>query len=485
MELPIRPRHAATLTAGETERIAERAARLVAGDTRLSATVDFAGDVAAGTRPGSGLFYEDHATIGLAAPGEEARYEYRMRMLAGSADWLLLGAPPHPGFDAYCRDVVGLGDPTVRQAPVAVGRVAPLPSRCRTDPDVFARLTRLARDAGGLTLAPYACGGDDWLLASALARAAGVPVRVAGPPPGIARRVNDKGWFVEQLHWLLGRESVPPTYTVLGPAALAGYVGRLARRVPRIVIKVPDSAGSKGNLVLESSQLAGLPLHAIHQRLRRLLCGLGWRGRFPLIAGVWESRVVASPSAQLWIPSAAAGPPAVEGLFVQTLAGAEGEFIGAEPARLAADVEARMVDEALRIGTLFQRLGYFGRCSLDAVLVGEDAEDADLRWIECNGRWGGVSIPLALVNRLAGSGDALPFVVVQELGADVPAMPFDGVLRRLAGMLWQPGAAAGIVLLSPRLLESGQGLHFVVLAPTIDAARALVRRARRALLATT
>ena len=40
------------------------------------------------------------------------------------------------------------------------------------------------------------------------------------------------------------------------------------------------------------------------------------------------------------------GPPLVEGLFVQMLTGAEGEFIGAEPSRLPAVVEQRMVEEA-------------------------------------------------------------------------------------------------------------------------------------------
>ena len=38
----------------------------------------------------------------------------------------------------------------------------------------------------------------------------------------------------------------------------------------------------------------------------------------------------------------------------------------------------------------------------DAILIGESLADARLHWIECNGRWGGVSIPMTLANRLTG-----------------------------------------------------------------------------------
>lgn len=481
--LPIRARLHATLAAAERRRIRERAHRLVAGDPAISSTVDFSGGVAPGITPGAGVFYEDHSSVGLALPGEEVRYEYRMRALAGSGDMLLLGSAAHVGFDAYCRDTVGLGATRVVSAPADAhaGRSMALARRCQDDVRFFAELAAFARDAGGLTLHPYACSGHDWLLGSALAMAARIPVRVAGPPPGVARRVNDKAWFTEQVTWLLGRCSVPPTNVVLGPAALAGRVALLARRYPRVVIKVPDSAGGKGNLVLDSRELARLAPKAIHHRLRRMLSALGWRGIFPLVAGVWESPIAASPSAQLWLPQADDGPPLVEGLFVQMLSGDEGEFIGAEPARLPATIESRMVDEAMRIGTLFQGLGYFGRCSLDAVLVGEEVEHSDLHWIECNGRWGGVSIPLVLVNRMAPQA-AANFVIVQQVDVEQPPREFGAVLQRLGSLLYCQGQRQrGIVIMSPRLLESGSGMHFVSIGDSLDDARRLAAAARRLL----
>ncbi len=456
---------------------------MIAGDPAISATVDFAGGVLPGIAPGAGLFYEDHSTVGLAVAGEEVRYEYRMRALAGTGDMLLLAADPHPAFDAYCSEAVGIGAPQVVQVPpAAVRRPVALARRCQDDAKFFAQIAAFAHNAGSVTLHPYACSGHDWLLGSALTLAARVPVRVAGPPPGVARRVNDKGWFAEHVRWLLGRHSVPPSNIVLSPAALAGRIALLARRYPRVVIKVPDSAGGKGNLVLDSSELNGLSVTELNRRLRRMLVALGWRGLFPLVAGVWESPIVASPSAQLWLPERDHGPPVLEGLFVQTLTGSEGEFIGAEPSRLAASVEQQMAEEALKIGTFFQALGYFGRCSLDAVLVGEESEHAELHWIECNGRWGGVSIPLTLVNRLAGAATAPKFVIVQQVGPDLPACAFEAALKQIGPRLYHHARhPEGIVFMSPRLLESGNGMHFVSIADTLEAARQHADAARRTL----
>ena len=43
--------------------------------------------------------------------------------------------------------------------------------------------------------------------------------------------------------------------------------------------------------------------------------------------------------------------------------------------------------------------------SLDALLTGQDMSNAELHWIECNGRWGGVSIPMTAARNLPGIDD--------------------------------------------------------------------------------
>jgi hypothetical protein len=218
--------------------------------------------------------------------------------------------------------------------------------------------------------------------------------------------------------------------------------------------------------------------------LRLLRTNLGWRGPFPLTAGVWEASVMSSPSAQVWIPSRDAGPPVVEGLFVQLLVGEEGEFAGAEPSELPQEVEGRMAGEALRLACLFQALGYFGRCSFDAVLVGTGTAGPELRWIECNGRWGGVSIPMTLVNRLCGDWREHPFVVVQESDLKMPARSFDEVLRLLPACLFRAiPRPHGVVLMSPRGFEAGTDMQFVAVGCSVAEARTWAERARNILLA--
>src|SRR5262249_4758195 len=128
--------------------------------------------------------------------------------------------------------------------------------------------------------------------------------------------------------------------------------------------------------------------------------GRGWT--FPLLAGAWCDPVVDSPSVQLWIPHTGEGLPVVEGVFSQVLRGARGSFVGAAPTWLPAEWQQRIADEGVRLGLFLQALGYYGRCSFDAVIAGDDLGSARLQWVDGNGRWGGVSIALTGANRLAG-----------------------------------------------------------------------------------
>ena len=143
-------------------------------------------------------------------------------------------------------------------------------------------------------------------------------------------------------------------------------------------MKLTESASSAGNLVLDSQELARLSLRRISETLRERLENLGWLGGFPLIVTAWEQPILASPSAQLWIPTPSDGTPIVEGIFDQTLLGATAAFGGAAPSALPFAWQQRAAREAVRIATLFQSVGYFGRCSFDSILVGHDGEDPAL-----------------------------------------------------------------------------------------------------------
>jgi hypothetical protein len=463
--LPIVAHATADIGASDRQRVERLASRLLAAEPALATVGAFGRDVRAGMRDGPALLFEDHTDIALFSGRGDATLQYRSLLLAGEGDVVLIGGERSPAFEAYCRDTLALGAPTIVGITPATGdRPGGLALRCTHNDAAMAAIARAAHRQGRLTLIPYIGTGSAWVLAGKLAELSGADIFVAAPPPRLTRRVNDKLWFASCVAELLGGDALPPSYHAFGPAALTGRVAALARRWERVVIKVPDSAGSAGNLVLHSADIRDLPLRSLRLRLLRLLRNLGWRSGFPLMVGVWETAVLGSPSVQTWIPLPEQGLPIVEGVFDQNVEGSAGEFVGAVACRAPARWLERLTNEAMLIACLFQRLGYFGRCSFDSVITGEDYDRAAVRWIECNGRWGGTSIPMTLANRLIGDWATRPLMIVQRTGLSNPPGTIATALARLGTLMFRGKETdAGVVLLTPGGLEEGSGLHFMLL----------------------
>ena len=65
----------------------------------------------------------------------------------------------------------------------------------------------------------------------------------------------------------------------------------------------------------------------------------------------------------------------------------------------------RAVNQAIgeaseKVASALQFFGYVGRCSFDHLVLGDPAGDFTIRFTECNGRWGGTSTPMHLVDRV-------------------------------------------------------------------------------------
>nr|PZN89924.1 MAG: hypothetical protein DIU52_10635 [bacterium] len=464
--LPVIEHVPVRLDPSELEEVDRLAARIRAEVPGIAAASMFGDRVRAGFGAGPSLFVHDLSPVQLAGRWTPSPLEYRGFMLAGEGDFVALWMPRNPAFEAYCRDVLGLGAVEVLR-PAAKVRRGALAARVIQDGGLLTRLADVARRRGGLNVQPYIGSGAVWALAGAIGEQAGVTVHVVAPPPGVTRRVNDKTWFARQAAELLGERALPDTTVAHSMAALAARVRRLAHDHDRIAIKLPSAAGGEGNAVLDAACVRDLPLAAVRETLRGLLRRLGWPRPFPLLVSVWESPVCTTPSVQLWIPHAAEGLPVVEGVFEQQVCGPTGVFTGAVPADLPEHTAIRIAREAVLLAALFQRLGYFGRCSFDAILVGADPATAELHWIECNGRWGGTSIPMTLVNRLTGDWAETPFAVVAPEQPGPPA--FDEALERMGDRLFSAGRRRGVVFLSPGD-GTGRGLAFLALAPTAAAA---------------
>lgn len=454
--VPVVKRFDVGIGSDERRELARLAARLIAEEPGLVATDTRAPRTGEGIEDGPALFFEDHSEIPL---HPRTSFDYRARLLAGDGDIVMIGGQRRPEFEAYCRDFLGIGDAKVV---VAKGPPnLPLARRCTQDPVLFAQLCSMARRSGRLGLIPYIGSESVWELAGAIAAISDAPVWVAAPGPQLTRRVNDKLWFSDRVAQVLGRRSLPPTHYIFGPEALSHRIAQLAQHHDRVCVKVPNAAGGAGNLILEAEQFAGLPILSLRELLLQRLHGLGWQDRYPVLAGAWESSVVVSPSVQLWIPHPTMGAPVVEGITEQIVE--KGYFIGAMLCTLPASECQRLAQEAVHLACLFQELGYFGRCSFDAVVLSSGA----LHWIECNGRWGGVSIPMTLLNRLIGDWQSRAFVIVQRSELRIPARRFADVLDRLKDRLFRRGGEPkGTLFLTSDGIEQGTGYQFLVLGDT-------------------
>jgi hypothetical protein len=458
------------------ERAARLARELLQADPRLPATSPFGENVRASLDSGACLFVEDHHGIRLFEHLGNLAYTYRALLLARPGDLVAIGVSRSPAFERYCAETLGLGVVETLE-PGGSDTGDSLMVRCARDPVVVERHAAHARSHGGLNIVPYMGTGGVWALAGVLSERARVPVRVAAPPPRLARCVNDKIWFSHCVDRLIGAQAIPAADAASGSAMLTAKVAAFARSHASVAVKLPDSASAKGNLVLDAATTAKQTLPRLRRHLLAMMRRAGWRDEYPVLVSAWEQPVLASPSAHLWIPEAGSGDPIVEAVFHQHLTGAGGEFAGAAPSDLPVAWQRRIAREAALLGAVFQRLGYFGRCSFDAIVVGSDLERALLHWIECNGRWGGVSLPMTLASRLTGDWRRQPFVIVERSDLHGPPRDFEDVLARLEAHLFVAGGEpTGAVVLSPWPLEKGTGYELMVFDVDIRQASERSRR---------
>jgi hypothetical protein len=471
-DMPIVAHGDVALDAKERERLRHLANDLSADEPALSASGAFGPWVSPGLGPWPSLVIEDHSWITLFEERGDAAYSYRALLLAGDGDLVVMAPPRCLGFEDYCRNVLGLGHVEIL-TPAASAKPLALAQRCADDAVLVGRAANLARRSGGLNVVPYMGTGGVWMLARRVAKVAQVPVHVAAPMPRLTRRVNDKTWFTARVGEVLGTQAAPVSKAVYNLAALAGQVAALARQYRCVAIKIPDSASSAGNIIMESQDIREMALRHLRDTAASSLRSIGWQGAFPLMVTAWEEPILGSPSAQIWIPDRRDGLPVLEGLFDQMVIGPAREFGGAAESALPKPWRHRLAQESVRLACVFQELGYFGRCSFDSIIVGEDLATASLHWVECNGRWGGVSIPMTLANRLIGDWTRRPPVIIDR--ANLPGAPrsFDDVLAELDADLFKPGVReTGAVIISPSRLQDGSGYEIMVLGKTVAAAKA-------------
>lgn len=321
-------------------------------------------------------------------------YQHRARTRAGEGDLFAGVTPLVPGYEDYCREQLGLGRTSFLLAepvegPLAVARACASGSTVR-------ELVSRAKAAGGLRIHPYMGIEAVWDLAAKVQRDSGAPVWVLGPPPPVTWVANDKALFSAAVTAVLGAEWVVETARQRDPDAMARTLLEMAPRHRRVGLKRTRCASGMGNVHFDLSGVRDLSAAAA--LVREFLTRTEWDGREEVLVVAWEETDL-SPSTQLWIPPLGAGPPRLDGIYEQILAGPERVFVGSRPSGLGAALNLELGRASLEVGAALQALGYVGRCSFDLLVVGDPQGAHAVRFTECNGRWGGTSTPMHLVER--------------------------------------------------------------------------------------
>lgn len=443
--------------------------RLVADEPALLSSLDFGPWVAQGAGTGPSLLIGDQSEINLMRDAQSSHLDHRMAHLAKPGDVVLV-RQRDTQFEAYLVEYRGLTDVTFLSCDNA--DADPVSKQAYSTPALLETLIKVARNAGGLTINSYLTTGNTWRLAQAIGEAAKCIIHVSGPSPRVAWRVNDKLWFTRLAHQVIGNEAVPPTMSAYGPDAVAALVTRFGKSAEQVIVKVPDSAGSAGNIRLEAAFLQMKSSKQIRQLVQDQLHATGWAGSYPVLVGIWDSDVTSTPSVQLWIPHAGEGPPASHGVFEQQVFGDAAAFVGAVRSTLPDAIQRDLVAQSVKLATALQHLGYYGRCSFDAVICNRPADPNTIHWIECNGRWSGVSIPRAILHSIAPEQDALGVMVTQY---PLPASTITAsqVVKILQGALYQhPSSADGVILLSPPRSANGSIANLLTFGDTQSTAAA-------------
>lgn len=424
------------------------------------------------TRSAPTLHLEDISGIPFVSdvPGIE-EYQHRARVRAADGDIFAAVTPAVHGYEGYCRDHLRLGAPEVVLAPRDANplRVA------RSCADEAPRRRIVERAAQGLCIHPYMAVEDVWELASRIADESGAIVEVLGPPPPVTWIANDKALFSEIVAAALGLDWVVETRVTSDLDRMAAAALETAASYRRVGIKRTRCASALGYAVYLGAELKALGHDGVRELLAAFLARTEWPPGEDVLIVAWEETEF-SPSTQLWIPPLGQGAPLLEGVYEQILEGPERCFVGSRPSTLPAAVNATMGQASVLVAAALQELGYVGRCSFDLLVVGDPEGEYVLRFAECNGRWGGTSTPMHLVDRLAGANraPARPRRTYRAQDVMYPALRgarFTEVLAALGDALWSPTNPRGALVLYNVGPLAGRGkLDVVAFGETPDEA---------------
>jgi hypothetical protein len=385
------------------------------------------------------LHLEDVSGIPFVAdiPGVE-EYQHRARVRAETGDLFVAVTPPVDGYEEYCRQRLGLGEPELFRAQPTHGKMQ-IALAC-AEPVNLDPLADWGRGRGGLVIHPYMAIEPVWETARGLVER-GVDAQVIGAPPPVLWIANDKGSLADIVDELADGAWNVETRRERRPEQMVRRLGELAERYERVGLKRTRCASAMGNIVFESARIRRAEPVEVDQMVRDFLEKTEWDEGERVLVVEWAD-TDESPSTQMWIPPADHGPVRLDGIYQQLLEGPERIFVGSRPSTLPEPVDRALAEASFMMGTVFQHLGYVGRCSFDFIVVGDMEGDFDIRMTECNGRWGGTSTPMHLVDRLV-DGPRPDYIAQDWVHPELVGANFTDILEAVGDELFDPRTGEG------------------------------------------
>ena len=379
--------------------------------------------------------------------------------------------PPIHGYADYLAQHLGLGRSQYVQALPAPGALTYAAFEALLNDEVAQEsiLTAAKEARGDFWLHPYMGLEAAWKLGRRLAVRSGRRVQVLAPPPGLTELSNNKVWFRSAVERVLGAEWALESRTGNTASEVAGHLSRIAADAQRVAIKLADSASGMGTEIIDRETILNRSSESLVIFVTDWLADHGWHvGSPPVSVEPWITEIAGSPSIQLWIPPLGNGPPLLEGVFDQRFyPGQEHVFQGSVRSRLPGALQERIGAAGLLMGRLFQLLNYVGRCSFDTVLCGSSLVDATIKFTECNGRWGGASTPMSLMNRLFGDYRKKPYIAGVLHDDCLEGIGLEEFVRRLPDVLFDARSGSGwAIVLNVGCLEPAGKLDVITFGKT-------------------
>ncbi|MGE4620036.1 MAG: hypothetical protein AAEJ04_09545 [Planctomycetota bacterium] len=370
-------------------------------------------------------------------------YQHRARVRCGDGDLFATVTDPTAGYEQYCQDFLGMGSPQHLYSRPSDGPLE-VSEGC-SQGETYQQLIEKARSAGGLLIEPYMGIEATWELGEKIAADSGVPIQIVAPPPEVTWVANDKAFFSELVSDVVGKEALVVTRTATDVETLSRHLRDISVGVKRVAIKRTRCASAMGNRLLQTADIVDLSISELESRVSEFLASMDWPVGEEVIACVWEETDL-SPSTQWWIPPRGIRRPRIDGIYEQILEGEEKLFVGSRPSTLPTNINEALVAQSRPVVHALQELGYVGRCSFDHLVVGDPLGDPVLRITECNGRWGGTSTPMHLIDRVI-PGERPAYRAQDFIDESLIGVPFPQLCERIGEQLLDVRSGEGQFLL--------------------------------------